>query len=410
VGEELLAVDVRAARRTFWLLCTSALGTFSAQGLLYPALPLYLTDSLGTTKAVAGLVVSAMSVAALVARPWSGWFVDRHGRRALLVGGPLLTVVSAVGLLTLRSVAAVAVLRLVQGVGSSMTYTAAGAVVVDVAPPDRRAGWLALYTVFFYVGFAIGPLVAEPLIDGVGFGAVWWAVIGFCGLGSLAALAVPETRSPSAPPPQPMTIVQRMFHPAAVGPGSVFFCIGVGWAAVASFLSLYAREIGLGGSETLFGVLSVTVLATRVFAGSLADRFGRTAVALPCVALTAVGLGMLALLRSPWPAHLALLLFGIGFSGGFPALYSWVVDQAPEEERGSAMSSFNVFYDIGGPIGGYGVGELIDRGGFGWGFGSVAVLAAVGLVILAVIGRPARAGAVVGEHALPPATASPRSN
>jgi hypothetical protein len=74
------------------------------------------------------------------------------------------------------------------------------------------------------------------------------------------------------------------------------------------------------------------------------------------------------------------------------------------------MSSFNVFYDIGGPIGGYGVGELIDRGGFGWGFGSVAALAGVGLVVLLAIGRPARAGAVGGEHALPPATASPRSN
>jgi MFS family permease len=291
-----------------------------------------------------------------------------------------------------------------------MTYTAAGATVVDVAPPARRAGWLALYTLFFYVGFAIGPLIAEPLIDHVGFGAVWWAVMAFCALGSLLALAVPETLAADAPLPQPLTIVQRCFHPAAVGPGSVFFCIGVGWAAVAAFLSLYAREIGLGGSETLFLVLSLTVLASRAFAGSLADRFGRLAVAMPCVALTAVGMAMLAALRGPWSAHVALLLFGVGFSGAFPALYSWVVDQAPEPERGSAMSSFNMFYDIGGPLGGYGVGELIDRGGFGWGFGSVAALAGLGLVILGVLGRRPRTGTVVDAHALAAATASPRSN
>jgi MFS family permease len=267
-----------------------------------------------------------------------------------------------------------------------------------------------LYTLFFYVGFAIGPLIAEPLIDQSGFDAVWWAVAGFCALGSAVALAVPETRLADAPPPKPLTLVQRCFHPAAVGPGTVFFCIGVGWAAVASFLSLYARDIGLGGSETLFLVLSATVLASRAFAGSLADRFGRFAVAVPCVALTAVGMAMLAAMRSSLSAPIALLLFGIGFSGAFPALYSWVVDRAPEEERGSAMSSFNMFYDIGGPLGGYGVGELIDRGGFGWGFGSVAGLAGVGLVVLLAIGRPERAVATVGADALPAATASPRSN
>lgn len=372
------------------MVCLASTGTFTAQGLLYPALPLYLTGELGTTKAMAGLVVSVMSLASLVARPWSGWFVDHHGRRWLLLAGPLVNVASGVGLLTLRSVLAVALLRIVQGVGSSMTYAGAGATVADIAPPDRRAGWLALYSVFFYVGFAVGPLVAEPLIDTVGFPWVWVAVMAFCGFGCAVALAIPETRPLDAPPPAPMRLVQRIFHPAAVGPGLVMFCIGVGWTAVAAFLSLYAREIGLGGSETLFLVLSLTVLATRAFAGSLADRYGRLTVALPCVVLTAVSLVLLAAWQAPVPAHVALVLFGAGFSGAFPALYSWVVDVAPPEERGSAMSSFNVFFDIGGPIGGYGVGELIDRGGFGAGFGAIAGLAWVGVVLLIVFARMVR--------------------
>ena len=43
-------------KRIFALVCASTIGTFIAHGLLYPALPLYLTDQLGTTKATAGLV------------------------------------------------------------------------------------------------------------------------------------------------------------------------------------------------------------------------------------------------------------------------------------------------------------------------------------------------------------------
>ena len=91
----------KGPQRTFWLLCLATLGNFVAQGLLYPGLPLYLTDELGTSKAVAGLVVSSMSLAAIGFRPWAGGFIDRRGRRPLLLAGPLVTALSGVGLLLL---------------------------------------------------------------------------------------------------------------------------------------------------------------------------------------------------------------------------------------------------------------------------------------------------------------------
>ena len=72
-------------------------------------------------------------------------------------------------------------------------------------------------------------------------------------------------------------------------------------------------------------------------------------------------------------------------------MFAIVVDEAPEQERGTAMSSFNLYYDIGAPIGGYGVGELVDRAGFGVGFGALAALSALGLVLLPILIRPTAA-------------------
>jgi MFS family permease len=378
--------DDEAWRRTFWLVCVSTLGNFTAQGLLYPALPLYLTNELGTSKAVAGLVVSVMAVSALVVRPWSGAFLDRRGRKALLVAGPALVACTAVGLLVFRSVAAVFLLRLVQGAGSAMTYSAAGAAVADVAPEAQRGKLLALFSLFFYIGFAVGPFVAETLIDTSGFVGVWWAVGLFSVFGAATGLAVPETGTPN-PAARPVPWRARLFHPVTRAPGAVFFCIGVGWTAVASFLSLYARDIGLGSSDGLFAALALTVIATRFFAGGLADRFGRLQVALPSVLLVVVGLVLLAAWRTPVVAVVGLVVFGTGFSGAFPALFTIVVDRAAPEERGTAMSSFNVYYDLGAPLGGYGVGQLVDWGGFGLGFGAVAALAFVGALLLPIVGR-----------------------
>ena len=273
------------AKLTFALVCLSTLGNFVAQGLLYPALPLYLTRELHTSKAVAGLVVSVLALTSIAIRPWAGSFIDRVGRRPLLIAGPALATLSAAGLLTMKFVLAVLLMRLVQGAGSAMTYSSAVAAVADVAPPERRAGYLALFSTFFYVGFALGPFIAELLIESSGFDAVWWTVGAFTAFGAVVALFVHETRPAGMAGAAPVPMLHRLFHPAARLPGMVFFCTGIGWTAIASFLSLYAREIGLSNSDVLFIALSISVLATRFLSGGLADRFGRLAVALPCLAV-----------------------------------------------------------------------------------------------------------------------------
>ena len=210
--------------------------------------------------------------------------------------------------------------------------------------------------------------------------------------GAVVATFVRETKpvSTTAPPKVPM--LHRLFHPAARLPGMVFFCTGIGWTAIASFLSLYARDIGLSNSDILFVALSISVLATRFISGGLADRFGRLAVVVPSIVLVTAGLTGLAVFDTPTAAVISLAVFGVGYSGGFPALLTMVVDRAPERERGVAMSSFNVFFDIGAPIGGYGVGQLIDWGGFPMGFGFSALAAGIGLLFLPAMRRPTPAG------------------
>jgi MFS family permease len=333
-----------------------------------------------------------LALTSIAIRPWAGGFIDRVGRRPLLIAGPILATVSALGLLAFKFVLAVLAMRLIQGAGSAITYSSAAAGVADVAPPHKRAGYLALFSTFFYVGFALGPFISELLISSSGFASVWWTVAGFTAFGAVVAAFVRETRPATQAEAPPVAMVDRLFHPAARLPGMVFFCIGIGWTAIASFLSLYARDIGLSNSDSLFIALSISVLATRFLGGGLADRFGRLAVAVPSLLLVVIGLAGLALFGSPLSAVVSLAIFGVGYSGGFPALLTIVVDRAAERERGVAMASFNVFFDIGAPLGGYGVGQLIDWGGYRLGFGLSAVAAAVSLVFLPAMRRPAAAG------------------
>jgi len=363
------------------LLCVSAMGTFVSQGLLYPALPLYLHDVLGTSLGTAGLIMSSQSISAVVARPWAGRRLDTKGRRAFLISGPLLTLGTAIGLLTLKSELAVLGLRMLQGVANAMFYGAATATVADVAPPERRATYLARYSLFFYLGFATGPAIAEILIVQSGFNAVWWTVIGASAFGASLALLLPETGGHN-PDAVKLPLLSRLFHPDAVGPGIPYFCAGIGWTAIGAFLALYARHIGMGNSGWLFAALSATVILTRSLSGNMADRVGRRAVAVPCSLACAAGLAVLAAFPVPLMAFVGVMLFAAGYAGLFPTMLAMVVDKAPPAERGQAMGSFNMFFDVGAPLGGFATGRLVDVSGYGAGFGTMAGIGAVGALLL----------------------------
>ena len=103
----------------------------------------------------------AFSVAALLLRPLVGWSSDRFGRRPLLLGGALLTVVgAALHLVATRS------RRVHRGArharcGRGFFFVASLAAASDIAPEARRGEAISFLTLSLYLGLAIGPPIAE---------------------------------------------------------------------------------------------------------------------------------------------------------------------------------------------------------------------------------------------------------
>src|SRR5690349_24300732 len=84
--------------------------------MIVPLLPFYATD-LGANATVVGLLVSAFSVAQLAVAPVWGRFSDRYGRRPAILAGLLLTAGAYLIFAAARSVPALLLSRLVQGMG-----------------------------------------------------------------------------------------------------------------------------------------------------------------------------------------------------------------------------------------------------------------------------------------------------
>jgi MFS family permease len=166
-------------------------------------------------------------------------------------------------------------------------------------------------------------------------------------------------------------------HRAGLAPGLVLLGAASGYTAITGFAPLYAREIGLTTSGGLYATFSLTILGFRLLTRKLADRHARLNIALPGLALNTLGLMALALFRHPVAAYLSVAVFGIGFALLFPALMAFTADRAPDSQRGSAMTTFTMFFDFGAVIGTYVVGVLAENLGFDAGFGLPAAMCAL---------------------------------
>lgn len=390
------APDARSSTRArFALLCGSTFFHFLAMGVLLVALPLFVSRELQQSRAVVGLAVGSFAVAAVLLRPTAGRQVDALGRRRFMIGAPLVVLVTAVGLLAAQALWAVALLRLIQGAAGAAFYTAAATVATDLADPAKRAERIARFSMFLYAGFAVGPSLGEWLVGRYGFAGAWWAVAGCAASASALGATLPETRPTrrdDAPRPPAHTGWRRAVHPAAVGPGLILITTAVGYTAISTFSPLYARSIGMGSSGTLYLCFAVTVIGARLFSGTLADRYGRVAVALPGLLSATAGLTLLAVVPRPAAASVGVALFGAGFALVFPSLMALTVDRVTDEERGAALGSYTAFFDVGAAGGGYLVGALADTLGYPVAWGVPAALCALGAVGL--VRREARSPAV----------------
>lgn len=354
-------------------LCTFCY--FTGLGTLLTTLPKYVKDDLGGSGFSVGLSVGIFSVAAAVLRPWAGQLGDRKGRRILVVGGCLIVALSVAAYDLANNLPVLIGLRVISGIGEAAVFVGAATAVQDLAPAHRRGEAASYFSVALYAGLALGPPLGEYVADSHGYKATWLVAGGL----SLAA-AVLGLRTPigAISDHRPDTILNR----AALKPGVVLFLGLMPFTAFSAFLALYGDKIGIDSVGSIFAVYAGGVLLIRVFGARLPDRLGwRIASVVALCTATAAGL-MFALWTAAIGIYIAALVLSIGQSLLFPALFSAVINDSPDEERSHAVGTFSVFFDLASGVGAPLLGIVVSLSSERGAFATAAGLSALGFVAL----------------------------
>jgi MFS family permease len=362
-----------------------------------------------------GLVAAAAFLPNGLLAPLGGALADRLDRRRWLMVttagemamAALLAAMAATGTITPPLAVVVAFLG---GCAGAVGFPAYQAMLPDLV--ERREDLLAavsLSSAQFNLGRVVGPALAGVAL-GLGSYTAAFALnaVSFAAVLIALALVVIPPPAPVVGPPHLLRRIAEGARAAAQEPGcrSAIALIGVVALLASPFIALVPAmaidALGLGGGHR--GSVGTAVLVTAQGLGAvlaalvlpgLARRYGRGhQVVLALLALPTV-LVVYALAPTLWWSAVTLFLVGFCYLGVLSGLNTVVQLRAPEAARGRVLGLFMLSLGTIYPIGAVAQGAIAGHVGVRAVTASAAVLLAVVLIGVAVVGR-GRAFAALG--------------
>lgn len=374
-------------RADFLQLTTGTVGYFLALGAILQALPRYVAGPLHGSPIMVGLVVGIFSISAALIRPLAGFLGDRLGHRALFIISAFIAGVSFASYGISASFPALLVLRVVSGAGEAGVFVASTTAAMVAAPPNRESAALSYVTAALYLGLAVGPLAASRLVPAGGYGAVWV----FAGASAVIAgivLLLPGTglsQTLRAPPAAPLARRQRprFVVRSALLPGVVLGLSMVGFAGYYAFVPLYGPTVGVQSTGTVFTVFALVILSTRLLAGRFLDVVGPRPASLASLAVMAAGLLILGWWRTVAGLYAGTATLAAGTAFEMPALLPLATRLVPSTQRGAAVATVTLFFDLAQGVGAPLLGTLVSAYGYSAAFYAGGACCAVGVGVLA---------------------------
>ena len=337
--------------------------------------PFYI-QSLGGSKAVAGICAAAFAFVAVIIRPFVGWWLDNGVRKVALVVGLLLLGAAPLGYVFVPALSMSIAFRMLHGIGLSFSNSTTATVASDVICRPRFAEGMGYFGMATALASAIAPALGLSLMEGFGFGTLYAVAAGIAGLG-LVLFAFVRTRKVNVPKKKLdlRTIINRDSLPAT----ATMLVFMLTFGALENFVAIFAAENSLPSGSIYFIVMSVMLLVVRITLGKLVDQRGEAIFVYTCNAAMLVAFLLLALVPNTATYILSAALAGYAFGGLEPSLQSMAVHTSTDETRGSANSTFLCGYDIGYGLGGGLAGSLITAMGYSsmWMIVSLACVASV---------------------------------
>lgn len=364
--------------------------------MIYPLLPLFLTQVLGAGVLFVGLIEGIAESVSSFLKLFSGWLSDRFQKRKgiILFGYSLASITRPfVGLAT--SAFHILFLRFFDRVGKGVRASPRDALLSQSCKEEERGKAFGFQRAMDHAGAMVGPLITSLLMLVLtkdlrvifclsAIPALFCLLILFRGVTD-----VTRNRTPMSP--------ALKLHWNKWDKKFKYFLLIITLFTLGNssdaFLLLRAKDLGIDivSIPILWFVLHFSKTIFSIPGGSLSDRIGRRIVMI--LAWTVYGLVYLGFAFASKAYHIWLLFFiyGLFFGLSEGTERAWVADLVEESKRGTAYGVYHFFIGMATLPASLLMGLLWKTIGVQWAFSFGAVMALIAALLgIILMGEPKR--------------------
>lgn len=377
--------SVSLINRNFLLLTISAfLFFFNMHAFLL--LPLWIKE-LGGSDSDIGFIMGCTSFSTIFSTPFAGWLVDRTSKIKLLVTGSILLAITSFPFVFLDTLNIFFyIFRILHGVSFSLFFVAAGTLITEVCPKEKRTQALGIFGVFTIINYAFAPYLGRKIVDLYSFDHFFMFIsaAGFLTVAFIAHISVQKTSEQQTISTEHSTVLNILKRPGVIIPAVSLMFAGSGFIPTLSFLPVFSLQLGIEEFELFFIWYTISVLFIRLALGWLPDRMGKVKTVVPSLILFSVSIYYLGITTEKSDLIIAGILFGFGHGFLYPTLYSIVMDNSALSERGRVFSICSVAFTLGGMLGAFLYGMIAERFGYFYMYKLIAVICLAGFSVFII--------------------------
>lgn len=329
----------------FVLVFFASLLMFTAFYILLPTLPVFLTNQLKIREGQAGVILAVYTLAALLIRPFTGFMIDRYGRKMFFIPALLLFSVLFTGYPFAGIFALILIIRFVHGLIWGVATTTASTLIVDIVPAERRGEGIGLYGLSMTIPMALGPFVGLQLTHNSTYTMMFLFAGALALIGFLFTILIKYPSVPHAG--EARFSMKNLLESSSLPLTFNLLLVNISYGGLVSFISVYSLKTGIGYTGVFFIVFASGITLARLYMGKIFDRHGPKLLSIVGILLLVCGHATLGLIINKTGFMIAGFVLGLGSGIVFPTFQAMVNNMVPPQRRGAANSTLFSGLDLG---------------------------------------------------------------
>ena len=320
-------------------------------GLHGPLLPLFAKNVIGATYSELGLIGLTNFVPYMFIPLFVGILLDRINNGYLLAIGAAINSVSIYLLSIAQSVPEIMGFRIMTGVAHAFFWPPCQAIIANESSEKNRVRNISWFTMFFVIGFMLGPLLGTVILEGldVTYRIIFQITAFILATAIISALIISRKRISVHQERFSFSVIKEMkkFPEVVI---LLIFCTS-SFGIILTIFPAFLNDSGMTATNVLllYFVFGISRVVSLALVGKFASRTSQTLIA--ATLSISIGLAISVVADSIITFGIALVLMGFGFSIFFPLTLEIILSKTKKQITGKMIGAYETVFGIGWALG-----------------------------------------------------------